>query len=80
MGNEHERKLWEIAVDIKKHWPKPYFGAVPYIKAMSELDHVGQMCGADPARHIVNYFLANASTWRGDDAKRIKAELRSMLK
>ena len=31
------------------------------------------------AESVVQYFLANAGTWRGDDAKRIKAELKSML-
>jgi hypothetical protein len=36
------------------------------------------MC--DGAETIVRYFLSNASTWRGEDAKRIKAELKSMLK
>jgi hypothetical protein len=27
----------------------------------------------------VLYFLANAGTWRGPDAKRIKAELKEMV-
>jgi len=27
----------------------------------------------------VAYFLANAGTWRGPDAQRIKAELKGML-
>lgn len=26
------------------------------------------------------YFLANASYWKGEDARRIKAELKSMIK
>ena len=30
-------------------------------------------------RSIVLYFLANAQQWRGPDARRIKAELKSML-
>lgn len=32
----------------------------------------------DDAKTIVLYFLANASTWRGEDARRIKAELKKM--
>jgi hypothetical protein len=32
----------------------------------------------DSALSIVSYFLANASGWRGEDARRIKAELKSM--
>jgi hypothetical protein len=27
---------------------------------------------------MVLYFLANATTWRGEDAKRIKAELKKL--
>jgi hypothetical protein len=37
------------------------------------------MYGADDARGIVMYFLANAGTWRGENARRIKAELKGML-
>jgi len=29
---------------------------------------------------IVRYFLSNATTWRGETARRIKAELKQMLK
>lgn len=29
-------------------------------------------------RSIVLYFLSNATTWRGDDARRIKAELKKL--
>jgi hypothetical protein len=36
--------------------------------------------GYDSAESIVQYFLANASTWRGDDARRIKAELKAIVK
>jgi hypothetical protein len=35
---------------------------------------------AESARGLVLYFLANASTWRGEHAKRIKAELKEMIK
>jgi hypothetical protein len=34
----------------------------------------------DSGRDIILRFLGNASTWRGEDAKRIKAELKEMLK
>jgi hypothetical protein len=74
------RTLATIAADIKTHWKKPNFGAVPYLDAMRELDTLRDHYGLDSAREIVLYFLANASTWRGDDARRIKAELNAMLK
>jgi hypothetical protein len=73
---ENHRSLSEIAREIKRTWPKPYFGAVPYIDAMRRLDRITDMYMLDSAKSIVLYFLANAGTWRGDDARRIKAELK----
>ena len=72
------RKLSEIAKDILQHWKNPYFGAKPYIQAMLLIN------SADPkapylqesAEDIVAYFLANATSFRGEDARRIKAELK----
>ena len=72
------RTLSEIAKDILQHWKNPYFGAKPYIQAMLLIN------SADPKAHyldesadgIVAYFLANATTFRGEDARRIKAELK----
>lgn len=74
------RPLYEIAKEIRRTWPKVYFGAVPYLQAMATLDKVTDTYVMDSGKSIVNYFLANAGTWRGDDAKRIKAELKAMVK
>jgi hypothetical protein len=74
------RPLYIIAAEIKRVWPNPYFGAVPYIDAMRSLDAVTDSYGYDEADDIVRYFLSNANTWRGEDARRIKAELKGMLK
>lgn len=74
------RPLYAIAREISRVWPRPYFGAVPYLDAMRTLTGMADNYGADTARSIVAYFLANASTWRGPDARRIKAELNGMLK
>ena len=73
------RMLSFIARDIRATWPKVYFGAVPYLQAMATLEGMSSRYGEDDARSIVAYFIANAGTWRGDDARRIKAELKSML-
>jgi len=73
------RPLSTIAREIRATWPKVYFGAVPYLQAMAQLGSVDDKYGLDDARSIVNYFLANAGTWRGDDARRIKAELKAMV-
>jgi len=74
------RLLGDIAREIARVWPKPYFGAVPYLQAMRSLSTVRDSYGCDSAESIVLYFLSNASTWRGPDARRIKAELKTLLK
>ena len=72
------RPLYQIASEIRRTWPKVYFGAKPYLEAMASLDKVTDNYGQDSGKSIVAYFLANAGTWRGEDAKRIKAELKKM--
>lgn len=74
------RKLSTIANEISNDWANPYFGAVPYLQAMLSLADVDDHYGYDSGRSIVNYFLANAGTWRGETARRVKAELKGMLK
>lgn len=74
------RPLYAIAREIAQDWRKPYFGAVPYINAMYSLDTINDRYGWDDGESIVRYFLSNATTWRGDNARRIKAELKDMLK
>lgn len=73
------RSLHEIAEEIRADWTKPYFGAAPYLKAMGELDKITDAYGYDSADDIVARFLSNASSWRGDTARRIKAELKKMI-
>jgi hypothetical protein len=74
------RSLHVIAREIRRDWAKPYFGAVPYLDAMSGLNSIQDQYGADSAVSIVLYFLSNAATWRGPVAKRVKAELKAMAK
>lgn len=76
---EH-RSLRTIAYEIRNDWQKPYFGAVRYLLAMVALDSIDDMYGLDSGRSIVLHFLANASTWRGETARRIKKELNAILK
>jgi hypothetical protein len=74
------RSLSEIAREISQKWAKVYFGAVPYLSAMRTLNSVDDSYGYDSGRSIVNYFLANATSFRGPDARRLKAELKNLLK
>lgn len=79
MNQTKHRPLSVIAVEIRRDWKNVYFGAKPYLQAMAMMDSIDDSYGHDPASHTVNYFLANAGTWRGETARRIKKELKSML-
>ena len=73
------RPLHEIAREIRRDWgAKINYAAKPYLEAMGCLDSIRDNYYDDSARSVVAYFLANASTWRGETAKRIKAELKAM--
>ena len=74
------RSISSIAYDIKRAWAKPYFGAKPYLDAMTQLNNINDKYFHDDAKSVIMYFLANASTFRGNDAKVLKAELKAMLK
>jgi len=79
-ANKKQRTLREIAIEISENWKNPYFGAVPYLEAMKTLYSINDGYYADSAETVVLYFLSNAGTWRGDVARRIKAELKEMIK
>lgn len=79
MGNQM-RPISVIAQEIQSSWTNPYFGAAPYLNAMLSLDTVDDNYGADDAKTIILYFLSNASTWRGADARRVKAELKEIIR
>ncbi len=79
-GTALHRSLSQIGDEIKADWTNVYFGAVPYLDALSTLDQITDRYYEDDAADIVRYFLANAGTWRGETARRIKAELKTILK
>lgn len=72
------RPIYEIAADIKKEWGgKVNFGAAPYLDAMMYLSTTNDYFYSDSGQLIVSYFLSNASSFRGDRAKELKAELKA---
>jgi hypothetical protein len=73
------RPIYEIARDIRTNWPKVNYAAAPYLAAMRDLNAISDKYIYDTGASVVRYFLANASSWRGPEAKRIKAELKAML-
>ena len=78
------RDLSTIAAEIQRDWSKQGTGvnyaAKPYLSAMHSLSSMKDKYGEDSAHSVVAYFLSNARSWKGDTAKRVKAELKSMLK
>lgn len=72
--------LGQLGRIVHRTWKRPYFGAVPYLQALCELESIDHEYGCDPGRQIVAYFLSNAQTWKGPDAKLVKAELNRRLK
>jgi hypothetical protein len=78
------RPLSVIAAEIRKDWSKLgkgiYFGAKPYLDAMATMNSIDEPYFADSGKSIVIYFLANANTWRGETARRIKAELKALAR
>ena len=81
MAEKKTRPIYEIAREIQKDWGKKmYFGAKPYLVAMLQLTSITDKYMFDDADDIVRYFLSNASTWKGETARRVKKELNEMLK
>lgn len=74
------RPIYAIAAEIRADWKNVSPYAAPYLQAMFSLQTINDKYILDSARSIVSYFLANAGSWRGETAKRIKAELKEMLK
>lgn len=74
------RPLHVIASDISTNWPKVNYAANPWLHAMGCLDEVTDQYHQDSGKTVVMYFLSNAGSWRGEHAKRIKAELKALIK
>jgi hypothetical protein len=70
----------EIARAIAKDWKNinPY--AAEYLNAMLTIESIEESYYADSAKSVVMYFLANAGSYRGDNARSYKALLKDMVK
>jgi hypothetical protein len=80
MTNLKSLSISDIASLIANDWKKVHFAARPYLEAMFSLNAINDNYGFDTGRSIVIYFLGNATTWKGDLAKAVKAELKARLK
>ena len=73
------RTLREIANEVRTNWKNVSPYAEQYLSAMATLNNVTDRYIFDDGRDIVLRFLCNANGWRGEVARRVKAELKSML-
>lgn len=78
------RPTSEIARDIRRQWNTQKGGvnyaAKPYLDAMLYLGNPSDNFGADSGKEVVLYFLCNASSFRGPEAKALKEELKKIYK
>jgi hypothetical protein len=78
------RPLYTIAAEIRRDWgangKRIPISADVYLRPMETLTSINDNYHMDTARSVVLYFLSNAATWRGETARRIKAELNTILK
>ncbi|KKN19818.1 hypothetical protein LCGC14_0942020 [marine sediment metagenome] len=55
------------------------FGAKPYLEAMLTLNDISDNYGLDDGATILLYGLSNMSSFRGSEARTLKAELKEHL-
>lgn len=76
------RPIYEIAREIKSIWRTQgkgiYFGAVPHLDALLTVDKPTDIYITESGKWIAAYFLANAATFKGPEAKLLKAELKKV--
>jgi hypothetical protein len=73
------RTLHEITCEIRKDWKPVHYTAKPYLEAMEQLNSISDDYYLDSGTSMVLYFLSNAQTWKGEVARRCKAELNTMV-
>lgn len=75
---ESLQSISTIARQIKREWPNVNYAAKPYLDAMLSIDSPSDSYGYDSGKSIVVYFLANASGYRGNNAKAHKLALKKL--
>ena len=75
----------DIATFVWADWKKQSkngvnYAAKPYLDAMLDLQSINDNYALDSGRSIVMYFLSNATSYKGEQARLIKQELKNRLK
>ena len=77
------RTLADIAAEIRSDYTaRSNYAALPYLDVMDWV-HTADLDAspyADDNRTLVLYLLSNLAGWHGNTARRVKAELKAMLK
>jgi hypothetical protein len=74
------RKIYEIAAEIRLEKDKIPYSAKPYLSAMNFISTPADLYGCEDGEGIVLRFLDNAQHWRGENARKLKKELKDILK
>lgn len=80
----NHRPLHEIAKEIRVAWSaQTANGRVPiyadaYLRPLETLTSITDNYHLDSAKSVVLYLLANMNSFRGEDARRLKAELKTI--
>ena len=81
LSSTQHRPLNAIAAEIQRDWRTRLNGsAIPYIEGLSELRHARDRWYLETGADAIQGFLNNAQTWRGEVARRVKLELKAILK
>jgi hypothetical protein len=75
-----DRTLRQIAAEIRADWKQVSEYAIQQLDGMEEAGRLEGRFGIETGADAVRGFLINAHHWRGETARRIKGELRAMLK
>lgn len=80
--NVPTRFIYDIAYDIEADCKGKsfYVYAEPYVSAMKSLGVVTDSYYADSAEGVLLYALSNLTSWKGETARTIKAEIKALLK
>jgi len=74
------RPICDIAAEILPQISgNTRFYAEPYLLALLSCRSINDTYFADDARTLVLYTLSNLTSWRGEQARALKAELKSHL-
>ena len=74
------RPLHEVAKEILQDWKNPSAPAIDSLQAMHRMDQVTEEYYADSGLDVVTYALCRFQGWRGEVARKVKAELKEIEK